>query len=149
MAIIRVTKQFEFEMAHSLWNYDGPCKNLHGHSYRLYVTVAGTPIIEVSNPKNGMVVDFGDLKKIVNEVIIREFDHAFMISNKVPGDYYARLGEMLEKLCIVDYQPTCENMVVDFAERIKKRLPEGIELFSLRLHETSTSYAEWFASDNP
>jgi 6-pyruvoyltetrahydropterin/6-carboxytetrahydropterin synthase len=55
------------------------------------------------------------------------------------------MGERHE---IVDYQPTCENMLVDFAERIKKRLPANIELFSLKLNETATSYAEWYASDN-
>lgn len=149
MATIRVTKQFDFEMAHALWNYDGTCRNLHGHSYRLYVTVRGTPLADKSNPKCGMVVDFGDLKRIVGEVIVKEFDHAVMISDEVPPAFLRNMGEMFEKLHIVGYQPTCENMVIDFAGRIKARLPEGIELFSIRLHETATSYAEWFASDNP
>jgi 6-pyruvoyltetrahydropterin/6-carboxytetrahydropterin synthase len=148
MAKVRVTKQFDFEMAHALWNYDGPCKNLHGHSYRLYVTVAGYPVNDRKDPKNGMVIDFGDLKQIVNETIIKKLDHAVIISREVPEDFYRGLGPMLEKLQVVDYQPTCENMIVDFALQIMNRLPEGLELFSLRLHETATSYAEWSASDN-
>lgn len=149
MGRVRVTKQFDFEMAHCLWNYDGSCKNLHGHSYKLFVTVSGHPVKDISDHKYGMVIDFGDLKGIINETIIREFDHAVMISNDVPKNYYSNMGPMLEKLQVVNYQPTCENMVVDFAGRIKKRLPGGLELFSLRLDETSTSFAEWYASDNP
>ena len=49
---------------------------------------------------------------------------------------------------MVDYQPTCENMLADFARRIAARLPEGVALHSLKLHETATSFAEWFAGDN-
>ncbi len=149
MSRVRVTKQFDFEMAHALWNYDGQCKNLHGHSYRLFVTVTGYPLKDNSDPKCGMVIDFGDLKKIVSETILNEFDHAVVISNEVPDYYYASMGVMLEKLHVVDYQPTCENMIIDFAKRIKDRLSSGLELHSLRLNETATSYAEWYASDNP
>ncbi|MFO7924562.1 MAG: 6-carboxytetrahydropterin synthase [Bacteroidales bacterium] len=149
MAKIRVTKQFNFEMAHALWNHDGPCSNLHGHSYRLFVTVVGDSAEDISNPKNGMVIDFSDLKKIVNEAVINEFDHAVVISREVPEDAYKNMGQMLGKLKVMDYQPTCENIITDFARLIGQRLPGSLELFSLRLHETATSYTEWFASDNP
>jgi 6-pyruvoyltetrahydropterin/6-carboxytetrahydropterin synthase len=148
MAKIRVTKQFDFEMAHALWKYDGPCKNLHGHSYRLFVTVAGVPVNDINNPRNGMVIDFGDLKKIVNDAIVKKLDHAVMISREVPSGSYSDMDSMVEKLYVTDYQPTCENMITDFARLISEKLPEGIELHSLRLHETATSYAEWFAADN-
>lgn len=148
MGRVRVTKMFDFEMAHVLWNYDGPCKNLHGHSYKLFVTVTGHPLMDHSDCKDGMVIDFGDLKKIVNETIVKEFDHAVIISSIVPKNFYSGMGVMLEKLHVVNYQPTCENMVVDFAKRIQRRLPRGLELFSLRLDETATSFAEWYSSDN-
>jgi 6-pyruvoyltetrahydropterin/6-carboxytetrahydropterin synthase len=148
MAKVRVTKQFDFEMAHALWNYDGPCRNIHGHSYRLFVTVVGDVINQEADPKNGMLIDFGDLKKIIRREIIDEYDHAVMLNRSVPMELYSGMGQMLEKLRLVDYQPTCENMIADFAGRIREKLPTGIELFSLRLHETSTSYAEWFESDN-
>ena len=65
MSRIRVTKEFSFEMAHMLEGYDGPCSEIHGHSYRLFVTVAGTPCSDPQNPKYGMVIDFGVLKRIV------------------------------------------------------------------------------------
>ncbi len=148
MAKIRLTKEFRFEMAHALWNYDGLCKNLHGHSYILNVTVIGEPIADENNPKLGMVMDFGDLKKIVNEEIVDRLDHAVVLSKKAPSEQLLALPQMGERHEIVDYQPTCENMLVDFAERIRKRLPANIQLFSLKLNETATSYAEWYASDN-
>ena len=69
--LIRVTKEFPFEMAHVLWNYDGPCKNVHGHSYRLFVTIYGTPSTNQDDPKNGMVIDFSDLKSIIKKQIFR------------------------------------------------------------------------------
>jgi 6-pyruvoyltetrahydropterin/6-carboxytetrahydropterin synthase len=70
MTKIRLTKEFDFEMAHSLLNYDGLCKHIHGHSYKLAVTVIATPNYDKSSPKRGMVMDFGDLKKIVKQKII-------------------------------------------------------------------------------
>jgi len=65
MAKIRITKQFTFETAHALYGYDGKCRNIHGHSYKLDVTVIGEPITDMDNVKCGMVIDFGDLKHIV------------------------------------------------------------------------------------
>ena len=56
MAVIRLTKEFSFEAAHALDGYDGPCREIHGHSYRLFVTVKGTPAEDASNPKCGMVL---------------------------------------------------------------------------------------------
>lgn len=148
MSKIRLTKEFRFEMAHALWNYDGLCRNIHGHSYILAVTVIGEPIKKSNSPKLGMVMDFGDLKRIVNEEIVDRLDHSIVISDKAPSEQLLSLPQMSERYEIVNYQPTCENMLVDFAERISKHLPDGIELFSLKLNETANSFAEWFASDN-
>lgn len=145
---IRITKQFSFETGHALYGYDGKCKNVHGHSYKLNVTVIGTPITDTSNVKYGMVIDFGDLKRIVKREIVDKFDHATVFNRNTPHVELAReLEERDHNVILVDYQPTSENMVVDFAEKIKKYLPAGIELFSLKLQETETSFAEWFASD--
>lgn len=147
--MIRITKIFTFETAHVLYNYDGKCKNLHGHSYKLFVTVKGTPINDLDHPKNGMVVDFGDIKKIVKSEILNVWDHAVMINGISP---HRQLGEDLEaqghKVIYCDYQPTCENMLYDIADKIKKHLPETVSLAYLKLHETENSYGEWFAEDN-
>ena len=148
MAIIRVTKEFRFEMAHALWKYDGLCKNMHGHSYILYVTVMGEPITDKDNPKCGMVIDFGDLKRIVNSTIVDKLDHAVMFNVDATYKTLVEDNKLFDRHEIVDYQPTCENMVVDFAERITKLLPKDVKLYSIKLHETATSFAEWYASDN-
>lgn len=149
MSNIRITKQFSFETGHALYGYDGKCKNVHGHSYRLAVTVIGKPISDNNNVKFGMVIDFGDLKKIVKEEIVDVFDHATVFNKNTP---HVELAKELENrghnVLLVNYQPTSEMMVIDFAEKIKKRLPHNIKLFSLKLQETATSFAEWFASDN-
>ena len=149
MSTRRITKQFNFETGHALYGYDGKCKNVHGHSYKLSVTVIGQPIADNSQVKYGMVIDFSDLKKIVKEEIVDVFDHATVFNKNTPHLELAReLKQRDHHVILVDYQPTSEMMVIDFADKIKQRLPENIALFSLRLQETETSFAEWFASDN-
>ena len=145
---IRVTKELSFEMAHALWNYDGPCRNVHGHSYRLLVTLTGTPVDKPGDPKNGMVIDFTDLKNIVKKEIVSVFDHAVVVSRQFDKEKMEMFTKMFGNTVLVDYQPTCENLVSDFAKRIYPCLPHGINLYSLKLYETATSFAEWFASDN-
>ncbi len=149
MSKIRITKQFNFETGHALYGYDGKCKNVHGHSYKLFVTVIGRPFSDPTNVKWGMVIDFKDLKEIVESEIVDVFDHATVFNKNTP---HIELARELEKrghnVILVDYQPTSEMMVIDFAQKIMKRLPVNIELHSLKLKETETSYAEWYASDN-
>ncbi|NVN96117.1 MAG: 6-carboxytetrahydropterin synthase [Bacteroidetes bacterium] len=148
MSKIRITKEFKFESAHALLGYDGPCKNIHGHSYNMAVTVIGQPIEDPTSPKNGMVLDFGILKQIVNDCIVKPFDHALVLNAETKNVNTIEVKSLSEKLILVNYQPSCENFLIDFAKRIKERLPENIQLFCIRLNETSNSYAEWHASDN-
>jgi 6-pyruvoyltetrahydropterin/6-carboxytetrahydropterin synthase len=149
MSNIRITKQFSFETGHALYGYDGKCKNVHGHSYKLSVTVIGTPITDNTNVKFGMVIDFSDLKKIVREEIVDIFDHASVFNQNTPHVELANeLKTRGHHVILVDYQPTSENMVIDFAEKIKSRLPKEILLHSLKLQETESSFAEWYALDN-
>lgn len=145
---IRITKEFKFEMAHALKGYDGPCKNIHGHSYELLVTVSGKPIEDEDNPKLGMVMDFGDLKRIVRSTVVDVFDHALVLNNKMDKSLTKSLGNNFEKIVLLDYQPTSELMIADFAQRIKENLPPNIKLIYLLLRETVTSYAEWYAHEN-
>ncbi len=149
MSGIRITKLFAFETGHALYGYDGKCKNVHGHSYKLSVTVFGKPITDKNHVKYGMVIDFGDLKKIVKEEIVNVFDHATVFNKNTPHLKLAnQLKEQGHNVLLVDYQPTSEMMVIDFAKKIKTRLPNHITLHSLKLQETESSYAEWFAYDN-
>lgn len=97
-----------------------------------------------------MVVDFGDIKKIVKEEIVDCWDHAVLVNGLSPhkelGDELASKGH---KVIYCDYQPTCENMLYDIAEKIKQRLPSPLQLAYLKLHETENSYGEWLAEENP
>ena len=149
MQKIRITKSFTFETGHALYGYDGKCRNVHGHSYKLAVTVIGTPISDSTNVKYGMVIDFSDLKKIVKDEIVDVFDHATVFNKNTPHVELANeLSTRGHSVLLVDYQPTSEMMVIDFSRKIRKHLPSSIKLHSLKLSETESSYAEWYASDN-
>ncbi len=108
---------FEFDSAHNLLNYHGKCERLHGHTYRLEVTVSGVP------DDDGIVVDFNLLKSTVNECIIEKLDHQY-------------LNELF------DFNTTCENMLLWMWKQLYKRLKsERFQLYQLTLWETPTSYA--------
>jgi len=148
MKKVRVSKEFNFEMAHALLNYDGLCRHIHGHSYKLLISIIGEPISESSSQKLGMVMDFGDLKTLVKGPIVDFFDHALVINSEAKQYLPEEPNEMYDKVHLVDFQPTCENLVIYIAEKVQALLPSGIGLFSVKLYETATSYAEWYASDN-
>jgi len=145
---IRVTKKFTFDMAHALYGYDGPCKNIHGHTYVLYVTLKGKILEKENHPKTGMVIDFTDFKKIVNEQVVQVFDHSLVLNLNSPHAQLNELHTNFEKINYVPYQPSCENLLIDFVNRINIKLPNHVIIISLRLEETPTSYAEWFLDDN-
>ena len=140
--MIHLTKIFHFEAAHALMGYDGRCRNIHGHSYEMRVTIKGMPIDDPSSPKHGMVMDFGDLKKIVNEEIVDHYDHAFIINDQMPKDFIEEVKRHYERIIVLPYQPTTELMLLDFSKRIKKRLPQHVSLVKILLKETEGSYAE-------
>jgi 6-pyruvoyltetrahydropterin/6-carboxytetrahydropterin synthase len=145
---IRITKEFKFETGHALYGYDGLCKNVHGHSYKLAVTILGKPITDPSDVKFGMVMDFSALKAIVNRLIVKPFDHATVLNINSP---HKELADAMEKrghkIIRVPYQPTSEMMILDFAEKISSALPNHLKLQRLVLRETETSFAEWLAED--
>ena len=149
MAIIRISKEFNFDMAHALLGYDGLCRNIHGHSYTLTVTIKGEPVQDSSSPKNGMLIDFKDLKTIIRQAIIDEFDHALVINEKTADSLKNELLSNYDKIVTTPYQPTTENMLFDLSARVRGLLPSHVSLVGLRLRETGTSYAEWLAEDNP
>lgn len=121
--MITVTKIFMFEACHHLPHYDGDCHNLHGHSYKLEVTISGRIEADTFNPKCGMIMDFKDLKKLVNRVAVDKYDHSYL------NDFFPN--------------PTAEIMVGKIARDLMKELPEGTFLMSCKLWETTTSYAEF------
>ena len=146
MSVIRITKEFRFEGAHALIDYDGKCRHIHGHSYKLYVTLKGSPRDELHHPKNGMVVDFTDLKGVVNRLIVDPFDHALLLRSD--AKLVEEISIAYENVIVLDFQPTCENLTIYFAGLLKENLPGGVSLHSIKLFETPTSFVEWVASEN-
>ena len=106
---VQVTKEFGFEAGHFVPNHPKRCKYVHGHSYKLFVTIGG-PINE-----SGMVMDFGDLSALV-ESVIDKFDHGFL------NDYFRN--------------PTAEIMAVYLRKAFEQLLPEGVHCDEVKLHET-------------
>jgi 6-pyruvoyltetrahydropterin/6-carboxytetrahydropterin synthase len=143
---IRVTKIFEFEAAHALDCHDGKCSNIHGHSYKLHVTVIGEPNHEKGNPKDGMVIDFTDIKHIVKTMVVGPFDHALVLEKDSP--YLCDKITQRQKLILYDIQPTAENMIIDMVARIQSKMPKLIKLHNVKLYETASSFASWYAEDN-
>ncbi|MDF1612732.1 6-pyruvoyl trahydropterin synthase family protein [Stygiobacter electus] len=132
---MKIAKEYRWEMGHRLPFHEGKCKNLHGHSYKCMVEINGEP------DKNGMVLDYYDMKKIIKP-IIEELDHSFMVWS---GD--KEVIEFLDKInskkVIVDFQSTAENICLYLLERIKKTdLPKNINTLKVKVFETENTYAE-------
>ena len=140
---ITITKIFGWEMAHMLANYKGACQNLHGHSYRLQVTV-----MRIAEPTlNDMVVDFSDLRALVNKLIVYKYDHAFLYwkNSNDEGEQAIAAAVIKSGLKAVGMKqrPTAENMVSEIADSLHKPLEKlGLTLRNIKLWETSSSYAE-------
>jgi 6-pyruvoyltetrahydropterin/6-carboxytetrahydropterin synthase len=124
--MLSICKIFRFEAAHHLPFYSGKCHNLHGHSYVLEIEVQGgisTLSTSLDGTDTGMIMDFSDLKRIVEKQVIVPLDHSDL------NTYFGN--------------PTAEIMVQWIAERITDELSVGIHLVRVRLWETVNSYAEW------
>ena len=145
---LRVSKIFDFETAHALWGYDGKCANIHGHSYVLTVSITGEMIEDANHPKFGMIMDFGELKQIVKREIVDVYDHCLLVRKNTPHEKYADVETAFKKIWLTPFQPTCENMLIDMVKRLRGHLPEHISLQYVKLQETKSSFAEWFAAEN-
>ncbi|MDD3629807.1 MAG: 6-carboxytetrahydropterin synthase [Bacteroidales bacterium] len=148
MSLIRISKEFHFEMAHVLDGYDGLCAYVHGHSYTLIITVMGPPNNDIISPKNGMVMDFGILKDIVNKHIINSFDHSLVVNQKANWIEQVQDIDSFSRIIKLPFQPTSENLLLHFIDIIDKQLPDNVKLVHALLRETDSSYAEWFYDDN-
>ncbi len=133
-------------MAHALDGHKGLCKNIHGHTYHLSVTVSGRVMHKNDQPDDGMVIEFGDLKQLVKRNILDQLDHALVLKDT---SVYLQQGNLAahEKLVLTPFQPTCENLLMYFVSNLRPLLPQGLELAAMRLDETPTSYAEWLLTD--
>lgn len=141
---VRITKRFTFEMAHALRAHDGPCQHIHGHSYVLDVTVRGIPLARANDSKNGMIIDFTELRSIVQRCVLNVYDHALILHETEREGIPMQLP-MFGRTHFTPWQPTCEHLLLDMVARIKNELPNTLSLHQARLQETATSWAEWQA----
>lgn len=133
-----ITKQFTFEMAHALMGYPGKCQNIHGHSYKMEVTVTGQP-----QPESGMVIDFKLLKDIVYKTVVDQFDHHLVLNQQVDEELIHAVQKNFERVKLLPFQPSTENLLNHFATLIQAQLPSNVQLYSIKLQETEQSWAEW------
>jgi 6-pyruvoyltetrahydropterin/6-carboxytetrahydropterin synthase len=138
--MLQITKIFRFEMAHAVFGYPGKCKNIHGHSYELHVTVGSPAAIEFV-PAPGFILDFKVLKAIVQEKVIDNVDHKLVLSSAYINDHQYLANS--ENLCTWPYEPTAENILLYVKNQLNESLPNGVYLMRLKLYETNDSYAEW------
>ena len=128
-------------MAHAINGYSGACKNIHGHSYKLEVTITSEEDDKSFIPAPGFILDFRELKKRVTSAIIEKFDHKLVLSE----DYLAKNPGVRsqENLVILEAEPTAENLLIYFRLSLERVLPKSANLVALKLYETNDSYAEW------
>lgn len=144
--VIRVSKTFSFDMAHALYGHEGLCKNIHGHTYHLKISVRGVPKIDPSSDL-GMIIDFGVLKKIIQDHVLSVFDHALVLYEKDPLVHKIKAETNQERLWVFPFQPTCENLLLYIVELIRDKFPLALDLCYARLDETPSSFAEWLIED--
>jgi 6-pyruvoyltetrahydropterin/6-carboxytetrahydropterin synthase len=120
--MLTVTRIFTLAAAHHLPDHDGKCKQLHGHNYKIEVEVEGE--IKAVPPEDGMIIDFGNLKDIVQVSIINVLDHT-MLNDSMP--HWAQ-------------PPTAENMCLHIANVL---VGMDIQVYHVRVWETDNSHADW------
>lgn len=135
-SLIKIAKDFHWEMAHRLPYHQGGCQNLHGHSYQLNVEIAGTVL------PNGMLMDYSDLKAIVKP-LVDELDHAFLCSEDDELMKNFLKGKSF-KVVYIPYYSTAENIAGYFLDKIATQLKPHKHLRSLKIRvaETVNTYAE-------
>jgi len=132
---MKIAKEFHWEMGHRLPEHFGKCKNIHGHSYRMIVELEG------SLNADGMIMDYYDLKKIVNPVV-EKLDHAFMVYEKDEA-IVQFLESMKSKKIIVEFQSTVENICKYILTEIQEQiLPSNVNKLKVRIFESVDDYAE-------
>lgn len=142
---MRITRHEEFEVAHILPGYTGACGNLHGHTYKIEVTIEGK-----QDPHNwGMVLDFNILKQMIKKVVP---DHRFIYNSKDTSDIEKDILEVLDKhnckYVGYPFYTTAENMVSYFAEQLDNLLQEtGLYVAEIKLWETTNSYAQYIKEE--
>jgi len=141
--MLRLTKIFHFEMAHAIHGYQGACKNIHGHSYELHVTLGTSTLQTEYIPSPGFIIDFKQIKNLVNSAVIDKFDHSLILSEAYIKEHPSDHAQ--DNLIIWPVEPSAENILLYLQELLHAKLPSDIKLLQIKLFETKDSFAEWIA----
>ena len=142
-----ITRKFEFDAGHRIPNHNSVCKNLHGHRYVLEVTLQGE-IIDYENASDfGMIIDFGDVKSIINKCLIDKWDHAFLVYEKDEIILHFLNSLPNHKTVVLPCVPTAENLVYTAYKIINQELNTiycgKINIVHAKLYETPNCWAEY------
>lgn len=139
--MLSITKIFHFETAHAIQGYQGACRNIHGHSYELHITVCAKQDESQYLPGTGILVDFKIIKQVVSEAVVKPLDHILLLSQAYIDTHPG--AENNENLMVFEAEPTAENILLYIKRKITPLLPGHVQLQRIRLYETKDSYAEW------
>ena len=155
MSKCTISKEIEFDAGHRVSTHGSKCRNPHGHRYKVRVTCKGSIIDDPNRADHGMLVDFGDLKGIMNEKIHDVLDHGFIVwqDDMVVREMMTPFAEKMEWLMIVfPYMPTAENIArwawEQLENEIKSRFGGDLELEEVAVWETPTSVAYYRHESN-
>jgi 6-pyruvoyltetrahydropterin/6-carboxytetrahydropterin synthase len=148
---MKVIKEIQWDMGHRVTNHHSQCRNLHGHRYRAEICVEGNLVNITGISDEGMVIDFGDIKKIATEQVHDVLDHGFMVwdKDKVLTKFFNKNKD--QKHLVVPFVPTSENIAAwifnQLDKHIKDKYGTGLRLYSIKLWETPTSSAVYTRRD--
>lgn len=143
--MLSLTKVFHFETGHALHEYEGACKNIHGHSYELHVSVTISNQSGDFLPAPGFIIDFKDIKKIVNKSIVDHLDHKLILSKAYLQKHPEFNG--LENLIRWEFEPSAENILLFIRNTLFQGFQKDVKLKRLLLFETKSSFVEWNEED--
>jgi 6-pyruvoyltetrahydropterin/6-carboxytetrahydropterin synthase len=143
---IEITRRLEFDAGHRIPHHGGQCRHIHGHRYVIEVTVLGQVLDHQGHGDDGMVLDFGDIKKITNEQVVEKWDHAFLVAKEDESlvNFLASIPD--HKTVVMDHIPTVENLAQSAFSILdpifKERFGGRLNLSRLRLYETPNCWAD-------
>jgi 6-pyruvoyltetrahydropterin/6-carboxytetrahydropterin synthase len=143
---ISITRRLEFDSGHRIPNHDGQCRHLHGHRYAIEVTLTGEVADHPGKADDGMVLDFGDIKRLTNQYVVDLWDHAFLVAKEDEGLVAFLASLPNHKTVVMEHVPTVENLAnAAFAilqPVFNKAFGGRLELSALRLYETPNCWAD-------
>ena len=143
---ISITRRLEFDAGHRIPNHDGQCRHLHGHRYAIEVTLTGELTNRPGKANDGMVLDFGDIKRLTNQHVVELWDHAFLVAKEDEG-LVSFLGTLPNhKTVIMERIPTVENLADAAFAILQPIFQEAfgghLTLSAIRLYETPNCWAD-------